>query len=212
MSGGKDAIAVLDLCVGRFKRIECFFMYLVKGLEIVERSAVDSCARHKVPLHFVPHFSLSRLYKQAILMPHVAGASKLRKLKLIDTEKALRKQTGIDWFAYGERAADSFARRLYTRKNDGVDANARRLYPVYDWSTDDILSYLRGRNIPVPLRVGYDGEQRNSSGFNLSKESLAWLKRRSPKDYARVLDVFPYAEMQFFKCGAGADEVPEVQG
>lgn len=121
-SGGKDALATLDITVrsGAFQRIEAFAMYLVRGLECFEDPIQRFCDSRRVPVHFVPHWDLSRLLKHAVLRPHVPGAESLRIMKLRDVEAALTHDTGIDWFAYGERADDSYARRLYTRKVDGV--------------------------------------------------------------------------------------------
>jgi hypothetical protein len=120
-SGGKDALATADVLVrsGAFQRIELFAMALVQGLECFEAPIRRFAEARQLPVHFVPHWDLARLLKHAVLRPHIHGAEKLRLQKLKDVELALSHQLGIDWFAYGERADDSYARRLYTRKDDG---------------------------------------------------------------------------------------------
>jgi 3'-phosphoadenosine 5'-phosphosulfate sulfotransferase (PAPS reductase)/FAD synthetase len=196
LSGGKDSLTTLDICCREFERVEAFYMYLVKGLECVERSVIAAADRHKVKLHMVPHWDLARMFKYAVLRPHVNGVGKkLNVLKLRDTEAHLRKETGINWFAYGERGSDSFARWFYTHLNDGVHIPWRRCFPIWDWRDREVHDYVRARKIPVPPRIGREGYG-GTSGFNLQPENLAWLQEHYPEDYARVLRVFPYAGSQ----------------
>lgn len=199
---GKDAITTLDICKQEFERVEAFFMYLVPGLECVERPVKAIAAQLSVKLHLVPHWELSKFVKYAVFRDPVPNANKLRCLKLVDVEKHLRAVSGINWFGYGERASDSYARQLYTRRYKGEDIDGvheawRRVWPIYDWSTRDVLSYLRGRRLPLPPRVGADtGSVNGTTGINLFPDSLLWLKRNYPDDYAKVLAFFPHAEVQ----------------
>jgi phosphoadenosine phosphosulfate reductase len=204
LSGGKDSLAVLDVLVRSqaFTRIECFAMWLVKGLELFERPVRAAAARYDLPVHFMPHWDLGRLLKHAVLRPHIWGADKLRQSKAKDVQRALTKRTGIDWFAYGERGADSYARWFFTHHKDGVRDEQGRLYPIWDWKTADVFAYLKARRIPVPERLG----DRKVSGVDLQPASLAHIKARHPGDYRKILEVFPWAEVQVRKFESGERE------
>jgi phosphoadenosine phosphosulfate reductase len=197
-SGGKDSQVTMKLVVdsGAFRRIEGFYMYLVPGLRCFESKIDAAERRYGVKIHRVPHFELSRLIRQAVLRPAVLSR-KTRILKLKDIERGLTAKTGIGWFAYGERASDSYARRLYTRKVDGVHPDWRRLWPIWDWSTEAVVQYIKHHRLPLASRVAKSGgDQSGSSGFTLSKDCLVWMKQKHPEDYQRVVKFFPYAEAQ----------------
>lgn len=183
-------------------------MYLVPGLEVFEEPVDAAARRHGVLVHKIPHWDLPRLIKHAIFRPHVAGADKIRELRLRDIERALTAQLGIAWFAYGDRGSDGYARSLYTRKVDGVHPDWHRLWPVWDWKDPDVYGYLRMRGIPQPPRIG----EGKTSGFSIEAESLIWLKAHSPSDYRKVLLQFPYAEADIERQRRKPKPVPKVRG
>jgi hypothetical protein len=195
LSGGKDSLVILDLCCEVFSRVEAFHMYLVRGLRSVEDPVDAAAKRRGVAVHYVPHWDMSRMFKYGVLRPHMPAADKLRILAQKDVERSLTAKTGIRTFAYGERASDSFIRRFYTRENDGLRIRAERskLYPIWDWVDADVYAYLKAKKIPQPPRFG---GSRKQSGFSLEPDCLAWLKEHYPNDYAKVLQVFPYADVQ----------------
>lgn len=195
LSGGKDSLATLDIIVrsGAFSRIECFAMHLVPGLELFEMPVRAAAARYGVPVHFVPHFELSRLLKLGILrfhLPSDRAPSKLMGPK--DVELALRNQHEIDWFAYGERASDSIMRAINTMRCDGVEQKWKRLWPIWDWKTAQVLTYLKARKIPVQKNLW----RANMDGISLHPLALKAIKDRCPSDYRKILEVFPLAEIQ----------------
>jgi phosphoadenosine phosphosulfate reductase len=173
----------------------------VPGLETFEAPVDAAARRHGVTVHKLPHFDLTRLIKYAVLRPHVPNADKIRELRWGDINDAMRLKTGIPWVAAGERASDSLQRRFYTRKEDGVQPQYRRVFPIWDWVDSDVYGYLRARGIPTPFYGDYT-EQRGS-GFSLKGKGLAWLKRHAPRDYQRVLKVFPYAEAEVLRYEQG---------
>lgn len=210
LSGGKDSIVTLELCKERFAHVEAFYMYHVLGLQCVERSVDTAARRCGVKVHKVPHPDLTFLMKNSILRPHSWDATRIKKLKQSDVETALRERTGIEWFAYGERASDSFARRLYTRKDDGIREDWKRFYPIWDWLHGDVIAYLKQRRIPLPERFGAS-DTKVMSGFGLFPKPLAWMKANAPDDYKRVLEVFPYAEAMVFRYELEQRQKPEAE-
>lgn len=190
---GKDSFVSLDIAAEHFKRIVCFHLYLVRGMRCLEAPLEAVCARCKAELIFVPHWDLARLLKHAVLRPHNVRADKLPTMKKADSEALARKRSGIEWIAYGERLSDSFVRRLFWRKIDGVYEEGKRCTNIPDWLDADVAGYMTARKLPQPCRFG-DGKR--SAGFELTPECLKWLKQHHPRDFAQVLKVFPAAEVQ----------------
>lgn len=208
LSGGKDSLVILDLACEVFTKVEAFHMYLVRGLRCIE-DHVDAAARRvNVPVHYVPHFELARMFRAAFLRPALPASAKIRLLAQRDVERAMTKRTGSHLFCYGDRASDSFVRRFYTRENDGLRLRAERtkVYPIWDWKDADVYAYLKAKKIPLPPRFG---TERKQSGFYPNPECLRWLKDKHPHDYQKVLSVFPYASTLLV---SGPDGVPGVQG
>lgn len=227
LSGGKDSLVTLDIIVrsGAFKRIECFAMYLVPGLKCFELPVLRAVDRYRklqrisgkgfgsaftnvtFPVHFVPHWELPDMLRNGICCPEYRGTSKLKSMRLVDTERALTAKTGIDFFAYGDRATDGLGRRLYTSKVDGVHPEWRRLWPIWDWRDAEVKAYLRARNIPLPEHMG-DGK---TSGIALTPMSLYHLKEKHPDDFQKLLSVFPHAEAQVLRVKRGDfNKLPKV--
>ena len=174
-------------------------MYLVPGLEVFEAPIKRLARLYNIPVHFVPHWDVARHLRNGLLRFHAIGAEKLRLQRTKDVERALKNRTGISWFAYGERATDSIARRLYTRECDGVQQDWHRLWPVWDWKDREIYSYLKGRDIPIAKQIG----RGTGSGITLMPVELAQLKKDHPRDYAKLREVFPFADLQVARLERG---------
>jgi phosphoadenosine phosphosulfate reductase len=215
LSGGKDSVVVLDLAKRVFDRVECYFMYLVDGLECVEAPLRSIARRYDVRLHKVPHFDLARFLKHAVYMPHRNGeAHRVRDLRFADIEALARSRAGIGWVGLGHRATDSLERNAMLKRLGGFDAKARRVYPIWRWKPRDVYAYLRAHRIQVAPQL----VRGTTDGVNLYPETLRVLRAKFPADYRKILEVFPYAEAGIVRdelrkqWAAEAQQVPEVQG
>ena len=204
-SGGKDSLVTLDVIMrsGAFSRVELLAMELVKGLDLFRKPVERAAARYGLKVHYVPHWDTARLLKYAVLRPHIRGGEKITLLRLKDIERAITKRTGIEWYSYGERAADSIVRRIYTRECDGVQTEWRRLWPIWNWRLADVRGYLKLQRIPMPKKIG----NRVTSGVSLEPADLLYIKREHPADYQKILTVFPWAEVQVFRLERGDFEI-----
>lgn len=193
-SGGKDSLCVLDLARQTFQRVEAFFLYLVPGLEVDEGAARNYCARWNVPLTTLPHWTTAKALKHSLLRFHDGHAPR-KAGNMRSTELALHAQTGIGWTAWGWRRNDSLGRNLYLRQIGHYTTATTKLFPIRDWATRDVFAYLRARKIPLP-RPLMEGERERGrvSGASLDPSFLSWLRRKHPRDYAKVLEVFPFAD------------------
>lgn len=198
LSGGKDSLATLAVCRDAFPRVEAFYMYLVPGLSFVEEPMDRLCNKLGVKLHKVPHWSLAEMLRKGLFADRVR-ALHLRNLKQRDVEDHLRQVAGIEWTAWGHRQSDSVSRRFYLRKIEGYDPAHHRLHPIWNWSTDDVLRYLKAKGITPPEHK-WGQEGRGMTGFNpLRADCLLWIRNRHPSDWQRVLKVFPQAEAVVYR-------------
>ncbi len=190
---GKDSFATLDILAQHFDRIECFNMYFVRGLRCLEAPLEATCARYKVKLHFVPHYDVARMLKHAVFRSHIRALRDTPQIKKGDCEALARKRSGIEWIAYGERLSDSFSRRLFWRKIDGIYPDGKRCAPIMEWLDADVRGYMRARKLCTPCTFG---QTSRSTDFALTREVLTWLQQHHPDDFDRVLRVFPAAVAQ----------------
>lgn len=194
LSGGKDSLTTLDLCVREFgaANVRCFFMYLVKDLRCVE-TTIRWCEKHyKIEVLRVPHWQLGRAYKYAVFMPHRTGADQMRDMKLTDVEQLVRAKTGVEWIAYGHRMADSIERVGMLSNNEGHDEAGRRVYPLWRWNEASVVAYLRARKIPPPPKITI--LKRAMTGISFQEDVLLAIRDKFPDDFAKILEVFPYVE------------------
>lgn len=194
LSGGKDSLVTLDMCMKEFgaTHVSAFFMYFVKDLRCVE-TTIRWCERHyKIEVHRLPHWCLGLAYKYATYMPHRTGANEWRDMRLVDVEQLARKKTGSEWLAYGHRMADSIERVGMLSKNQGHDEVGRRVYPLWRWNEASVMSYLRARKIPPPPKLTI--LKRAMTGVSFQEDALLAIREKFPDDFAKILEVFPYVE------------------
>lgn len=192
LSGGKDSLVTLDLCVDEFGsgHVKPFFMYLVKGLRCVEQTIRWCGRRYKVEVAFFPHWRLGLAYKYSVYMAAPTGADRGRDLRQRDIEQFARKKIGVDWIAYGHRMTDSIERRGMLGKISGVDETSRRVYPLWQWNEAAVAAYMRSRGIPSPPKLTI--LDRSMTGINFKEDTLIALRERYPEDFALIVEKFPF--------------------
>jgi phosphoadenosine phosphosulfate reductase len=194
LSGGKDSLVTLDLCVREFgsENVRAFFRYFVKGLRCVE-STIRWCERrYKIDVDYFPHWTLGLAYKYATYMPHRTGASEWRDMKLIDVEAAARKKSGVEWIAYGHRMADSIERVAMLKGIAGHDRVGSRCYPLWKWNEASVFAYMRAKKIPMPPKLTI--LRKAASGVSFEEDTLLAIRAKFPDDFAKIVAVFPFVE------------------
>jgi phosphoadenosine phosphosulfate reductase len=183
-SGGKDSIVVLDLCSRIFDHVEGFFMYLIPGLECVEDAIEAARQKYGIKIHSYPHWVARKFIANGIYTSEWFGYEAVPKWTLQDVYAYAMKDTGIPHIATGAKKADSAWRRRFmaTAHFESI------LNPLVSWHKYDVISYLRSHGIPEPPSSG-----KSATGIDLSVPSLLWLHDTYPRDFARLLKVFPFA-------------------
>lgn len=194
LSGGKDSLVTLDLCVREFgaSNVHAFFMYFVKGLRCVETIIRWCERRYKIEVDYFPHWTLGLAYKYAIYMPHRTGTDQWRDMKQVDVENAARQKTGAEWLAMGHRMTDSIERVAMLKGIAGIDTVGRRVYPLWRWNEAAVVAYMRMKKLPRPPKLTI--LKRSMSGVSFEEDTLLFLRDHFPDDYAKILKVFPYAD------------------
>lgn len=115
--------------------------------------------------------------------------SKVKLLKLSDIDNAIRLKYNVIHSFYGMKKADGMNRRLMLNTYKNGENNGK-VYPLADWTQNDIMSYLKLRKLPEPVR--YSKNASGGCGFNL--DCFLWMRDNYPKDLQKVLKTFPMSE------------------
>lgn len=186
-SGGKDSVAVLDLCHRVFERVHAFFLYVVPGLECEESILRRFEAKYGLKFLRLPSPTIANLLKSGWMVPH---AFRLRRqLKFDDLYRAARKKTGAHYIALGHRMDESLQRRgmISSTTENGIDHKNGKVYPLAHWNAKSVYSYLRHRQIPMVDHFG----AWDTTGLSFERGTLQRLRERFPGDYEKLCDVFP---------------------
>ena len=177
----------LDLVYPHFERIICVFMYFVPQLEHIERWVNWVKNRYpKVEFMQVPHWNLSYILRGGL---YCVPNPKVKLIKLADVVKAVRLKTGIDYVFLGMKKADGMNRRLML-KGYADNINNGQAYPLAEWTQKDVLSYMKQKGIPEPVR--YSLKASSGTGFNI--ECFLWLRENFPQDLQKIYETFPLSE------------------
>lgn len=197
-SAGKDSIlAWLRLC-DRIKIIP-FYEYLVPGLEFIEESLCYFERFFGQKILRLPHPSLYRMWNNMVFQPpercRFIESSSLPMFEYSDLCRGLREQLKLPdgtMTASGVRAADSIMRRIHFKKHGPIIKSRQIFYPVWDWTIAELVEELAANGVKMPVDYWLFGR----SFDGLDYRFLAPIRKHFPRDYARILEYFPLAELE----------------
>ncbi|MEI2416202.1 phosphoadenosine phosphosulfate reductase [Orrella sp. JC864] len=199
---GKDAVAAWLGIQRHFARVIPVYMYLVPGLEFVQES-IDYYERFfGERIIQMPHPSLHRWLNGHIFRPPqqcaVVEQAGLPNHSYEDVFAAVRQDHGLDpglMYATGVRAADSPMRLVALKTHGSIHEKGLKYHPVWDWKKADLLREFRRAG--VKLAPDYRVFGRTFDGLDV--RFLGPMKRHFPRDYQRVLEMFPLAELELYR-------------
>jgi 3'-phosphoadenosine 5'-phosphosulfate sulfotransferase (PAPS reductase)/FAD synthetase len=202
-SGGKDSLVCLDILAGMDLRTKGFFyhyLYPNEPLECEQRTLDIGIKRYGLEITYLPHPGLAELLRTSTLRYRDPSREMtVPKVTPNDIERVARKRTGFDWIVYGMRRTDSLQRCGMINKCGGIwrtttkGEPVRRVYPIAEFKPADVVSYLRSRKLPIPDMFG--SKISDTSGVSpTSPECVRFLKEHWPKDYNRLLKLFPFMD------------------
>lgn len=198
-SGGKESVA--SWCVLRkyFKRVVPFYLYQVPGVEFVERGLRYYEEFFGARILRLPHPTLYRMLNNLVFQPpeNCLGIEEagLRRRTHGDMERIARRLGGLSGDAFcavGVRCTDSLMRRTALLKWGSLNPTSHKFWPVFDFRNDDLCELFRAEGI----RLMDDYRLFGRSFDGLQYEFLGPLKEAYPRDYARILEWFPLAELE----------------
>jgi len=111
-SGGKDALATIDICSRQFKKIHAYFLYWVKGLEFQEVVLQATERRYNLKILRLPHFALPVVLGDQTFGFYGSSYPRFRPVKMREIQDYVRTKFNVTWIASGEKKSDSFTRRF----------------------------------------------------------------------------------------------------
>lgn len=200
-SGGKDSMVTLSLAIDVFgaENVKAFYLYFLKDMDSDKHFIRMAETRFDIEIIKLPHPEVGNYIKNGVMTKYSPELDSAigRQCKWDDVERVARKRLDTRWIGYGHRMQDSLHRRGMLNKCDGFWHETYRVYPLYQWSTRDVYSFLRTKQLPIPSMFG--ATINNTSGLSLSAECLLFLRTNFPNDYDRVCKVFPYAKSIIYR-------------
>ncbi|MCI6937495.1 MAG: hypothetical protein MR762_12800 [Clostridiales bacterium] len=203
-STGKDSIAAWLQMRKYFKRIVPYYCYSVPGLEFVEKSLAYYEDFFETHIYRLPHRSLYRWLRGMVFQspPHV---TKVEALDLPGEEyddamigELVRELGHLPDGAYvgtGVRMADSPMRRVGLMTHGCINHSQKRFYPVYDWKKADLLAAIDESGVKLPPDYRLFGRTFDGIDYRFLKP----IKEHYPKDYEKILEWFPLAELEIMR-------------
>lgn len=193
-SGGKDSLAVMDLCVKTFgpQRVKAFFWFTVPDLEVCNaqiRLCQDKWGIDPVQL---PHWDMVMQMKNGLWCDPTPAMDDMPDLDLKTGYAYAMDLCGASICATGMKDADGLPRRHFFAniRDSGNNFWNRLIHPIRDWNKKDVLDYLRANDIPIP--EAEPGAV--TTGVGLVHDALCWLHDKHPADFQKLLKWYPYAE------------------
>jgi hypothetical protein len=202
-SGGKDALAVADLCSKVFSKLNFFFMYLVDGLEPCELQMEYAKNRWGANVFKVPHWIVHRFKTTGTYCDVSQAYLDVKRYTLADVYRSVQAEFKCVPIAAGHKKADGMARRIFLSRDKASDF---MVYPLLDWGKYDVLQYLKQNKIPLP-----DASAGISTGMDLSNSTIYWLHDKYHSDYKRVIAQYPYARAIIERRAMFGDEINETK-
>ena len=201
-SCGKDSIAAWLELRRYFTRIVPYYLYPVPGLEFVETSLAYYEAFFGTRIIRLPHPSLYRQLNNLVFQPPTSRIpiedAELGTFTYDHVNEIVRQDCGLDpstYVAVGVRAADSVIRGATLRRCGPVNHARKTWYPVYDWNKDRVISEIQAAGVRLPVDYRIFGMSFDGIDFRFLKP----LKQHFPRDYQRILEFFPLAEVELVR-------------
>ena len=193
---GKDSIALLDLCYPHFREVVCVYMYMVDGLEHIDKYIIWAKQRYpKAKFMAVPHYALTQYRKDGVFGCEQDPKQRIKSLS--DITEDVREATGIEWAIYGFKQTDSLNRRIMLRgyEMQMINAPTKKAYPLSIYKNKDVEAYIKHKRLIPSLKYG-NGQSQGTDVSNIP--FLLFCKQCYPQDLERVIAVFPEVEKILF--------------
>lgn len=198
-AGGKDGIALLDMLSPIFKKVICYYMWLVPDLDHVKPYLKWAITKYpNVEIRQIQHYQRD-YYDRYGFFQKGEGNPDIKPRKVGEIEEMVRQQTGIKWAFSGMKGVDGYMKRMrlkiFKKRNGTYITDKGMVYPLAVWTNKEVLKYIEMRNLIKPFVYN---PKDVSQGFGIDLRSLLILHQRFPRDYQRIILEFPFCEKLIF--------------
>lgn len=200
-SRGKDALAAWIALREMDFEVVPFFRYGIPGLEFIDDSLdyYEKFFKCKIERYPQPSF-----YEQLMGMmyqpPHrypVMQKHALYEFTYDDVASVLRRKHEMPnaYTATGVRAHDNMMRWTTIKKNGALNPDKKTFFPIFDWKIAEVEESIARAKVQLPVDYLLWGRTYDGIGWYY----LDKIKENFPRDYQRILDWFPLADVEFFR-------------
>lgn len=198
-AGGKDGIALLDMLSPVFKKVICYYMWFVPGLDHVKPYLAWAVKKYpNVEIRQIQHYQRD-YYDRYGFFQFSEGNPDIKPRKVGEVEEMVRQETGIKWAFSGMKGVDGYMKRMrlltFKKRNGTYITEKGMVYPLAKWTNKEVLKYIEMRNLVKPFVYN---PKDVSQGFGVDLRSLLILRQRFPRDYQRTVREFPFCEKLIF--------------
>jgi hypothetical protein len=213
-STGKDSIAAYLAIRAKFKRVVPYYMFAIPDLEFVEES-LRYYEMHltEEPIIRMPHPSLyARLNNLVFQSPDRVMLLRAANLGGYDHDymrELIIEEAGLPagaMAATGVRANDNTIRRMAVATYGPINRQQHVFWPIWDWRKAEVIDAIKAEGLHLP--VDYDLFGRTWDG--LSAHYLIPIKKHFPRDYQKILEWFPLADVELFRLERYGDQYRDV--
>ena len=201
-STGKDAIAAWLAIREHFEEVVPYYLYLVPGLEFVDEQIAMYERFFETKITQLPHPSVPRLLNNFVFQPPqncaVIEDAGLPDFDYPDIQAAMCQMHNLPkktLVADGVRAADSPMRRIAINTHSSISYKQLKYHPIWDWRKADLIECFKKHNV----RLGSDYKIFGRSFDGIDLRFLLPIKKHYPKDYQKILELFPMADLEVFR-------------
>ena len=204
-SGGKDSLALLDMCSRAFEQVTLVHFEFVPGVPLVERMLSQAAERwhiHSV-LRLPNAVSAAQFAAGRYCFRH-AAAGQLNVPKFEEFAPLVRSATGCDIVVTGAKKNDNLGFRIGVK-----DPHKVVWRPLWNWLNADVLAYLALHKIPRPPTPG----GKSVSLIDTSTRVICWLYDNFRDSYEHLRTYFPFISAVIARRALyGVGEWVDVQG
>ena len=206
-AGGKDGIALLDMLASVFKKVICYYLYIIPNLDHIRTYIRWAETRYpNVEVRQIEHYQkdyidMIGVFKDADPAYSLPKKDPNRKKprSIGDVEEFVREETGIRYAFSGMKGVDGYNKRmrlkLYKKRNGDYITEKGMVYPLAVWTNKEVLQYIRSRNLITPFVYN---PKDTSQGFGIDITTLLLMRENYPNDYKRIMEEFPYSRKLIF--------------
>lgn len=201
-SCGKDSIGAWLKLRDNFDYILPYYLYPVPGLEFVEDSLLYYEQFFGTRILRLPHPSLYRWLNNFVFQPpdrwRIIQELALPEFDYDGINTVLKEDYNLPnptYQASGVRMNDSLQRRTAMLTHGPLSEKRQTFCPVFDWTADDLYNAISKAGVKLPIDYKWFGRTFDGLDYRFLKP----IKDNAPRDYQRILEWFPLADLEIFR-------------